>query len=180
MSGESDKFRIIARKYRKHFTLSQDNITGLYNGKRGDYTGVESGKRTVDLDLAYKIAAVYGLTYCQMVNPDQAIPDLENLPLKTKQLISERMEKGVIEKNDELQLPVHVKTILDSGKLPEIFTSNQVYSLLERTIKRQITANRITVLLTKGSLRYLVEYAAEQPEDSNRPGRKNSVFRLKK
>lgn len=162
MADENERYRKISKNYRKHFGLSQEDVAELMNIKQNAYSAMETGRGDIDLEKADKIAKVYGLRYFQMGDPKQRVPSIENLPSKTKKRALERQAEGKKSRNDELQLPIKVTDILNSGKLPQKFTSADVWELLPEEIKKKVKAIRITDLFNKGQLKNIVEETGEK------------------
>lgn len=150
MSDENSKFRILVKKYRNHFGLSQENVANLFKGKRSDYEGVETGKRTIDLNLANKIANAYGLTYCQMIDPIQVIPPFDKLPTETQKVISEREMKGLVNRDYDNDIAGNLDRIIHETKvLHQPVTAEEIRLNFPEEIRDTIKATRITDLLKK-------------------------------
>ncbi|SDL11126.1 Helix-turn-helix [Pedobacter sp. ok626] len=150
MRDENSRFRELVKIYRNHFSLSQENVANLYNVKQSDYTGVESGKRTIDLNLAEKIANVYGLSYCQMIDPNQSFPAFDTLPEKTKNIITTRINAGFSNRDYDKDVAGNLdKIINETTVLERPLTANEIRLNFPTDIRERINARNITDLLKK-------------------------------
>ncbi len=171
------------QKYLNHFGLFTIDIAKLSKLNSDVVDEILEAKKGIVLKTAERISKVFGLRYFQFGNPAFKFPAKTNLPVDTQKTIAHRKAMGApvnTTKNTDLNLPLHVTEILESGKLSEKFTSTNIYNLLPAEIQEKTSPNRVSDLFKRGALKKLVENAGEQPEDSKKPGRKNSVFRLKK
>lgn len=150
MTDENSRFRKLVKKYRNYFGLSQESIATLFNGKRSDYEGVETGKRTIDLNLAGKIAGVFGMSYCQMIDPNQEIPSFEQLPATTKQHITKRTEAGLSSKDYDKDIAGNLDRIIyETTALHNPITAEEIRLKFPLSIRNTIKAGRVTDLLNK-------------------------------
>lgn len=161
-SSEVKRFLELSIKYRKHFLLTLQDLDTLLMPFGLIYTGVESGKRTLTLALTEGIAKVYGLSYCQIITPNNSIPKIDDLPTQTKARVLERESEGKKMRNEELALPRHVWYIMKSTKLPKEFTSSDIWKLLPLDIQGQVKSIRITDLFKKGELKDKVQDTGEK------------------
>lgn len=81
-----------SEEFRLHFKLSEDDIDGLLVEKKLKYKGLESGKRTLTLELAEAYPLIYGIEYCDFKKEDTSFPEFSELPQPTQDFISNRPE----------------------------------------------------------------------------------------
>ncbi|MCF3109569.1 helix-turn-helix domain-containing protein [Niabella sp. CC-SYL272] len=172
MISENQRFRNIIRKYREHFNLTQNDMAKLMGIKESAYRMMENGRGNIDMDKIQLIARVYGLKTWELINPAQRIPGQEQLPPQTRKLVVANKDIIRVPRDMGLQLPEKINSVLDSGKLPEEFTSSDIWSLLAENTRKKVKTTRITDLLTKGTLKAKVEET-----DSKRSREK--LYRLK-
>ena len=147
--GENEKYRATIKRYRKHFELTQGDLSSLLNIEETRYNGIESGRRILDIDTADEIAAVYGLRYFEMGQDTQAIPELEHLPKATQDIVLERRESGVKPKNTERNLGFYLDKLIKEKKLNLPITAKELWLQLPMETKENSTSTEITSMLTK-------------------------------
>jgi len=148
------------RRYLKHFGLIEADVARLTNLSTYSVDEILVGEKGIVLKTAEKISwVVFGIRYYEFGNPKFAIPKKKDLPAKTQDAIADRKKRGApeINRNTDLNLPLHVNKALKSGKLNNEFTSSEVWELLPDDIKGQIKSIRITDLFKKGELKNKVE-----------------------
>jgi len=148
------------KSYLKHFGLIEADVARLIRSNTDAIDEILVGEKGIVLKTAEKIAwIVFGIRYFELGNPKFPIPKKKDLPLETQEAIVERKKKGVpeINRNTDLNLPLHVNNVLKSGRLKREFTSSDVLGLLPDNIKEQIPSIRVTDLFKKGELRDKVE-----------------------
>lgn len=79
-----------AKSFRLHFRLSEEEIDELLRDKDLGYSRLESGKRTLTLELAEAYPLVYGIEYCDFKKESTTFPSFEQLPPATKELINKK------------------------------------------------------------------------------------------
>ncbi|WP_312329299.1 hypothetical protein [Sphingobacterium sp.] len=89
------KFREKAKKFRLHFNLSEEDIDQLLKGKDLVYSKVESGKRTITLELAESYPfVIFGIDYCVFKRDETTFPEYEKLPSVTRELLESKSNAG--------------------------------------------------------------------------------------
>lgn len=171
----STEFGSQLRKYLKHFGLIEADIARLIKSNTDTMNEILDGQKGIVLKTAEKISwVVFGIRYFEFGNPKFPIPKKNELPGKTQDAIAERKKRGVpgINRNTNLNLPLHVSNVLKSGRLNNEFTSSDVWELLPDDIKAQIKSIRITDLFKKGELKDKVEETGQKRE-------RKKLYRLK-
>lgn len=147
--GENAKYRATIKKYRKHFELTQGDLSSLLDIEESRYNGIESGRRVLDIDTADEIAAVYGLRYFEMGQDIQSIPELKHLPKATQNIVLERRKSGVKPKNTERNLGFYLDKLIKEKKLNLPITAKELWMQLPKETKENSTSTEITSMLTK-------------------------------
>ncbi|MDR6733482.1 hypothetical protein [Sphingobacterium sp. 2149] len=94
-NSSEGKFREKAKIFRLHFNLSEEDIDQLLKGKDLVYSKVESGKRTITLELAESYPfVIFGIDYCVFKRDETTFPEYEKLPLATRELIESKSNAG--------------------------------------------------------------------------------------
>ncbi|WP_293888616.1 MULTISPECIES: hypothetical protein [unclassified Sphingobacterium] len=94
-NSSEGKFRKKAKEFRLHFNLSEEDIDQLLKGQDLVYSKVESGKRTITLELAESYPfVVYGIEYCVFKRDETTFPEYEKLPLATRELLESKSNSG--------------------------------------------------------------------------------------
>lgn len=152
-------------RYLKHFGLTTADISKLIKSNTDAIVEVLEGEKGIVLKTAEKISwMVFGIRYYEFGNPKFPFPKKKSLPKATQEAIVARRKKGTSQfnRNTDLNLPIHINDVLDSGKLEHEFTSSDVWSLLPESIQGQIKSIRITDLFSKGELRDKIEYTGKK------------------
>lgn len=87
-----EKFIAKSEEFRLHFKLSEDDIDALLVEKKLKYKGLESGKRTLTLELAEAYPLIYGIEYCDFKKDETVFPEFSELPQATQNHINNRPE----------------------------------------------------------------------------------------
>jgi len=87
-----DKFVAKSKDFRLHFKLTEDDVDTLLAGRKLKYKGLESGTRTVTLELAEAYPLIYGMEYCDFKKDDTTFPAFSELPQSTQDYIKNRPE----------------------------------------------------------------------------------------
>jgi hypothetical protein len=61
-------------------------LNDLLQNKQLKYIGLERGVKTLTLDLAKSIVAIYDLTYCEFKKTNQEPPAVKDLPITTQEV----------------------------------------------------------------------------------------------
>ncbi|MDQ1151187.1 hypothetical protein QE382_003171 [Sphingobacterium zeae] len=94
-NSSEGKFREKAKIFRLHFNLSEEDIDQLLKGKDLVYSKVESGKRTITLELAESYPfVIFGIDYCVFKRDETTFPEYEKLPLATRELLESKSNAG--------------------------------------------------------------------------------------
>lgn len=83
-----------AKAFRLHFKLSEEEIDELLRDKDLGYSRLESGKRTLTLELAEAYPLIYGIEYCDFKKRNITFPSFEQLPKATQELINKKSASG--------------------------------------------------------------------------------------
>jgi transcriptional regulator with XRE-family HTH domain len=154
---ENAKYRAIIKKYRKHFGLLQGDISTLLAIDESRYSGIESGRRTLDINIADDIARAYNRKYYEMGNPDKSIPEIEHLPKGTQEIIALRKKLGVKIKNTDRNLGYYLDRLINEKKLNEPITAKELWEQLPDNIKKSSSPTEITNLFNKNPRNKTIE-----------------------
>lgn len=176
----SSEFGKQLEKYLKSFGLIIPDIARLIKSSTESIDNALNGKKGVVLKTAERIANLFGLRYFEFGNPKFPLPKVNDLPQDTQIAIEQRKKKGNPEiiRNNDLNLGIHVRKVLESKKLASEFASSDILRLLPDEVKNQITSRRITDLLRKGELKAKVEDTGKTIKIEGKRGPKEILFRL--
>lgn len=168
-------------KYINHFNLSEVDIANLIGVNSVNVHEIIKGTRDASLKTINKISGLFGLSYYEFGDPKFPLPKVNDLPQDTQIAIEQRKKKGNPEiiRNNDLNLGIHVRKVLESKKLLLEFASSDILQLLPDEVKNQITSRRITDLLRKGELKAKVEDTGKTIKIEGKRGPKEILFRLK-
>lgn len=167
-------------RYLSHFGLSEADLAKLIKSNTDDIREILEARKGVVLKTAEKISNLFGLRYFEFGNPKFPLPKVKDLPQDTQIAIEQRKKKGnpEIVRNNDLNLGIHVRKVLESKKLPLEFASSDILQLLPDEVKNQITSRRITDLFRKGELKTKVEDTGKTIKIAGKRGPKEILFRL--
>lgn len=154
---ENAKYRTVIKKYRKHFGLLQGDIAILLSIDESRYSGIESGRRTLDINTSDEIAGVYNLKYYKMGNPSQALPEIEQLPKATQDIVALRMKLGVKLKNTDRNLGFYLDSLINEKRLDKPITAKEIWEQLPDNIKKSCSPTEITNLFNKKPRNKIIE-----------------------
>lgn len=83
-----------AKDFRLHFKLSEEEVDELLKDKSLVYSRLESGKRTLTLELAEAYPLIYGIEYCDFKKENTTFPTFKELPKPTQELINKKSATG--------------------------------------------------------------------------------------
>ncbi|SDE94569.1 Helix-turn-helix [Mucilaginibacter pineti] len=146
---ENAKYRTIIKKYRRHFGLLQGDIASLLDIDENRYSGIESGRRTLDINISDEIAGLYNLKYYKMGNPSQVIPKIEDLPKATQEIIATRVGLGIKLKNTDRNLGFYLDQLINGKGLDEPITAKEIWEQLPENVKKSSSPTEITNLFNK-------------------------------
>lgn len=131
-NSNEDKFRKKAKEFRLHYNLSEDDIDQLLKEKDLVYSKVESGKRTITLQLAESYPlVVYGIEYCMFKKDDTMFPEYEKLPEATKTLLESKANAGnKVGSKGTKNKPSYVVIVIKDFKIGHQFTKSEIISVL--------------------------------------------------
>lgn len=146
---ENEKYRVKIKKYRIHFGLAQSDIANILKWDVARYGGIESGRRTLDINAADCIANVYGLKYYQVGNESTSIPEFAALPKATQSVIVEREKIGIKPKNSDRHLGFYLDQLIKDGVLNTPISAKDVMSHLPPDVQSGLLSMEITSLFNK-------------------------------
>ncbi|MCT3733711.1 helix-turn-helix transcriptional regulator [Elizabethkingia anophelis] len=162
MNLENQRIRSLLKQYRKYFKLSQNEIAKLSGLTQSAYSSIEIGKGNIDFDKVDSIAKIYGLRVWELIHPNQKIPKLSELPLKTRNLVILLEQKGGGIRNSNLNLPKRIKMVLDTNELPLEFTASDIWKLLPNEIREDIKTTRITDTISRDAFSQLINFTGKK------------------
>ncbi|MGB3065529.1 hypothetical protein ACR78Z_07495 [Sphingobacterium thalpophilum] len=131
-NSNEGKFKKKAKDFRLHFNLSEDDIDQLLKERDLVYSKVESGKRTITLELAesYTIV-VYGIEYCEFKKEETTFPEYEKLPEATKRLLESKSNTGnKVGSKGTKNKASYVVIVIKDFKIGHQFTNKEIISVL--------------------------------------------------
>lgn len=131
-NSNEGKFRTKAKEFRLHFNLSEDDIDQLLKEKGLVYSKVESGKRTITLELAENCPlVVYGIEYCLFKKDETTFPEYEKLPEATKTLLESKANAGnKVGSKGTKNKASYVVIVIKDFKVGHQFIKSEIISVL--------------------------------------------------
>jgi hypothetical protein len=131
-NSNEGKFRKKAKEFRLHYNLSEDDIDQLLKEKDLVYSKVESGKRTITLQLAESYPlVVYGIEYCVFKKDETTFPEYEKLPEATKTLLESKANAGnKVGSKGTKNKASYVVIVIKDFKIGHQFTKSEIISVL--------------------------------------------------
>ncbi len=102
--------------------LTQQQIAGLVNMHRSNYSRVEAGDRDLSLDAVNKIARYFGMTIDELVNFDGNIPD--EVTIGDKSLMEQVKLIAELEPDEKNMVFKMIDTFLTKKKFKDFFQKN--------------------------------------------------------
>jgi len=131
-NSSEGKFRKKAKEFRLHFNLSEEDIDQLIKEKGLVYSKVESGKRTITLELAESYPlVVYGIDYCVFKKDETTFPEYEKLPESTKILLeSKENSSNKVGSKGTKNKASYVVIVIKDFKVGHQFIKSEIISVL--------------------------------------------------
>lgn len=150
------EFGEIARRYREHFGFGQHDIGELSDLTQPEYSNIENGEKSIDIDRVDQVAEAYGLRYYEMSNPKFPIPAFAELPAKTQAKILEIRDRPKKTKNYKIDLAGELDKIIESGFIDQPRTALEIWEQLPEELRKKVKPVRISDLLGKEPRKSLV------------------------
>lgn len=176
-NSNEGKFRKKAKEFRLHYNLSEDDIDQLLKEKDLVYSKVESGKRTITLELAESYPlVVYGIEYCVFKKAETTFPEYEKLPEGTKTLLENKSNAGnTVGTKGTKNKASYVIIVIKDFKIDHQFTKSEIISVLPSPLNLEAAID-----WNKGLLKGLVKNTNTSKHwvDENGKKRREAIYEI--
>ncbi|KMQ70213.1 helix-turn-helix domain-containing protein [Chryseobacterium koreense] len=162
MITENNRIRAIIKQYREHYKLTQNEIAKLSGLTQSAYSAIEIAKGNIDFDKTNCIAQAYGIKLWDFINPSTTIPEIKNLPNATRAIALLNKDKIISIAKTDINLPQRIMTILNCNKLPEQFTSSDIWKMLPIEVRDSIKTTRVTDAISREAFRNIIAFTGQK------------------
>jgi transcriptional regulator with XRE-family HTH domain len=110
------------KKIREEKQLTQQQIAGLVNMHRSNYSKVESGERDLSIEAINKVAKFFGMSIDQLVNFEGQIPN--EITVEDKTLLEQVKLIAELEPEEKNMVFKMIDTFLTKKKFKDFFAKN--------------------------------------------------------
>lgn len=165
-----------ARDFRIKHGLSEEDIDSLLQHLCIGYSRLESGKRTLTLELAEAYPLIYGLEYCDFKKETTLVPEFGDLPQSTQDFINNKSGSGgKVGAKGTKNKASHVIMLIKDFAVGHKFCNIDIIPQLPSPLNQESTID-----WNKGLLKGLVKNTSKSKiyEDENGEKKRQTIYEI--
>lgn len=162
-----EKYIKKAKAFRLGLKLSEGDIDNLLKEKKLLYTKLESGKRTLTLELAEAFTLIFGMNYCEFRKEETCLPNFLSLPKSTQDYINNKsnIDKNTVGVKGTKNKASYIVIAIKDFMIGDSFTNSDILSKLPDPLNQEFSID-----WNKGLLKGLVKNTKRSKTYKNQNG----------